>query len=1048
MILSKSKIDKIDLDAVINERIQSECLSEVLFIVPTNRKSRYLLRELISLSPNKSTERLNIETIGSYSTGLLSISSGLTEPVEEQTAIVLLNQAFKKVNLKYFSQYKDGIPFGTLERVKNVISEYKRHGISPGRLRKEADMLAGSEQIKAEDIADIYEKYQELLQDLQLKEIGDIYSSLNNLPAEEIQKSFRRIYPEVDLVYIYGFDEFTSPEIEIIHSTSEITGVELYVSLDYYKYNNSIFSHLDQCHDGLVKKGFSEITDMSASAQTKFLQKVRNDLFKSKTISKENYLKDSLIKITASSREEEVELIAKEIKEIITNKKAEPSDICVVFNLISNYSPVVRDRFTLFGIPFNLTDRFALSTSPPVIALINFLEIADNDFYYKNIFRALNSYFINIEGIDLSNLLKVSVKLKIISGLNNWNNSLNDAIMELKFNNEDEDADWLDSFRKALSDISRIETWMEPFNKKMKAGEFYNNIITMIANLNILKKILNGNDDIVEKDLKAFTTFIKNLKELTDLFILEFGADEKFPLRFFINQLKTSASFTRYNIQEKPGYGVQITNLNEIRGLQFSYLFIAGLNDGDLPTRYQPEIFFSGSFAVEEERHQIEERYHFYQSLCSWKKGLYLTHPLFDDRKELVESSFLTEITNLFEVKQKGREDYSGTIYSKPELLRYIGEQMSIDKDRLNLPENADVNLDEIQNAIEINKKRITEPFGESAYTGILENELSEQLKERLQSLKEEQFSVTQLETYAKCPYKYFAERILNLATIEEPTEELEAFELGSLLHKILYEFYTKLKKEKIILQECSEKDFSKADKILFDIAEEKFQELHLVSVLSFFEKEKILGINNDRKNSILYKFLEYERSSDDGFIPEYFEMTFGKIRGEKNKERISAEFKAGKVKVRGKIDRIEIDDEKNLLKVVDYKSGGKKPTLIDLREGLSLQLPLYLFAATELINAQLDKDYQPAGMEIYSLKYSEKDFGKKAVGLSGRGKSGNDNSIETADQLIKICIEAINKYVDLISRGIFHLSKLEDRESKVCRYCNFRSICRITEVE
>jgi len=144
MILSKSKIDKIDLDAVINERVQSECLSEVLFIVPTNRKSRYLLRELISLSPNKSTDRINIETIGSYSTGLLSISSGLTEPVEEQTAIVLLSQAFKKVNLKYFSQYKDGIPFGTLERVKNVISEYKRHGISPGRLRKEADMLAGS----------------------------------------------------------------------------------------------------------------------------------------------------------------------------------------------------------------------------------------------------------------------------------------------------------------------------------------------------------------------------------------------------------------------------------------------------------------------------------------------------------------------------------------------------------------------------------------------------------------------------------------------------------------------------------------------------------------------------------------------------------------------------------------------------------------------------------------------------------------------------------------------------------------------------------------
>ena len=1031
MILSKSNIEKIDLDSVINRKIQSEILNEVLFIVPTNRKSRYLLRELISLSPNKSTERINIETIGSYSTELFSGSTGVKELIEEQTAIVLLSQSFKKVNLKYFSQYKDGIPFGTLERVKNVISEYKRHGISPERLRKEADLLRGTERIKAEDIADIYEQYQELLQDLKLKEIGDIYSSLNNFPAEEVQNNFRWLYPEVNLVYIYGFDEFTLPEVEIINSTSEITGIELYVSLDYFKYNSEIFSHLDRCHDALVRKGFREVKDISDSIQTKFLQELKSDLFKIKTPVKDNFFKNSITKITAGSRDEEIELIAKEIKDIIVNKKAEPSDICVVFNLISNYSPVVRDRFTLFGIPFNLTDRFSLSTSPPVIALINFLEIADNDFYYKNIFRALNSYFIKIEGVDLSNLLKVSVKLKIISGLNNWKNRLNDAIMELKFNNEDEYADWLDSYRKALSDINRIEKWLEPFNKKMKAGEFYNNIITTIANLNILKKILNGSDEVVEKDLKAFTTFIENLKELTDLFILEFGADEKFTLRFFLNQLKTSASFTRYNIQEKPGYGVQVTNLNEIRGLQFDYLFIAGLNDGDLPTRYIPEIFFSGSFVVDEERHQVEERYHFYQSLCSWKKGLYLTHPLFDDRKELVESSFLTEITNLFELKIKSRSDYSDTISSKPEL-----------------PENADVDLDEIRQAIEISKKRITEPFGESAYSGILENELSDELKEQLQSLKDEQFSVTLLETYAKCPYKYFAERILNLATIEEPSEELETFELGSLLHKILYEFYTKLKVEKIILPGCSEKDFSKAEKILFDIAEEKFQELHLVSVLSFFEKEKILGINNNRKNSILYKFLEYEKNNADGFLPEYFEMTFGKIKGEKNNERSSKELKADKVKVKGKIDRIEIDGEKNLLKVVDYKSGGKKPTLIDLQEGLSLQLPLYLFAAKELINAQLEKDYQPAGMEIYSLKYSEKEFGKKAVGLTSRGKAGDDKNIENSEELIKICIDAINKYVNMISRGIFHLSKLEDRESKVCRFCNFRPICRIQEVE
>ncbi len=40
-----------------------------------------------------------------------------------------------------------------------------------------------------------------------------------------------------------------------------------------------------------------------------------------------------------------------------------------------------------------------------------------------------------------------------------------------------------------------------------------------------------------------------------------------------------------------------------------------------------------------------------------------------------------------------------------------------------------------------------------------------------------------------------------------------------------------------------------------------------------------------------------------------------------------------------------------------------------------------------------------------------------------------------------------VSKYVEEISSGKFNLSQLEDRENKVCKYCNFRSICRIQEV-
>ena len=56
----------------------------------------------------------------------------------------------------------------------------------------------------------------------------------------------------------------------------------------------------------------------------------------------------------------------------------------------------------------------------------------------------------------------------------------------------------------------------------------------------------------------------------------------------------------------------------------------------------------------------------------------------------------------------------------------------------------------------------------------------------------------------------------------------------------------------------------------------------------------------------------------------------------------------------------------------MDYKLGGKKPSMDDLLNGISLQLPLYMYAAKEIIKMQLQKDYKPAGAEIFSLKYKE----------------------------------------------------------------------------
>ena len=1051
MILTKQNIDKIDIDSIINDRINNKKLNEILFVVPTRRKIRYLTRELTSISPDESAAGLNIETIGSFSQNLISNFIGEENLISEETGVLILNECFKETSLKYFSQYKTQIPFGTLERVKNVISEYKRHGISPRRLKEESEKLTGAEKLKAIDIAEVYNRFQNKLHKINLREIGDIYARLNALSTGDFEKTFEENYQDVNLVIINGFDEFTMPETNIINSSAEIKNLELFIVLDYFKYNPTIFSHLDSCHIRFIQKGFREVDDLSPAPKPIFVNSVREHFSLQSAQKQIVKFKSQLTVIKARSREEEIELVAKQIKLLLQKDDLEPNRLCVVFNLIEKYSPIIRDRFSLFGIPFNLTDRFSLSTSEPIKGIIHLLEIVENDFYYKSILRALGNYFTKIGGIDLSNLLKVAVELKIVSGYTNWINKIHESINELasSYSDRNDNTAKIEGYKQAEKDIHKIKVLLQPFDQKLQPREFTQNLLSIIFQLNFPAKILNASQDIVEKDLKALNTFITSLKELTDILELESEGEVKYDLRFYLNQLKTLSAFSRFNVTEKPGYGVQVTTLNEIRGLKFDYLFICGLNDGDLPTRFSPEVFFSGSFAREENRHQIEQRYLFYQALCAWDKELYLTYPQFEEKKELVQSSFLGDFLKLYSVQNKNEQSFSKIIFSKRELLEFIGLMRDKRGQALKFPDEININIESISNSINIDSIRREDPFGSFQYSGYLEKDIPDNLRERLNEVTKRQFSVTQLETYAKCPYKFFLENILRIETVEEPLEELEAFEFGSLIHSILFEFYSMLKKRGIILKNCSDKDFKKAENILFELASQKFDELNLSSELAFYEREKLLGMDGNKRNSILYKFLQEERSNDDGYIPAFFELGFGKLKNDNNKQiPDKKEIKIADIKFRGKIDRVDLNERDKTLKVIDYKLGGIKPTIEDLKKGLSLQLPLYLFAAKELISAHFKDDFKPAGAEIFSLKYAEKEFGKKSVSLRRKGKNESvEVQIEDAEEMIKICIEMINTYVKDISKGKFNLSLLNNRESKICRYCDFKKICRIQDV-
>lgn len=1031
MILTKANIDSVNTDELLNEKIKTNQFHKFLLVVPTNRKLRVLKKRIISKAPNQTVSKINIETLGTLTKKLLQVSKQFNE-LSDEASTIFIEQSVKDVPLIFFNNYAGNIPSGTLNKIKNVISKYKEDGITPQKLLEESEKLDRSEKKKAIDIASIYKIYLDKCTKLNAYEIGDVYSNLSQLERDEFQNNFKELFVDVDLIIFDGFDAFTSLELLILNKFSFLTNVNLFLNFDYSSYNSIIFSHLEETYNKLQQFGFKKVEDTFEINPDKFIEVVRKRLFLKSEKNIESQFKDKITKITAPSRDKEVQAIAKEVKSLLLAGKAEPHEISVTFNLINNYSSIIRDTFESYGIPYNLTDRLKLDNSLSVIAILSFLEILNSDFYYKNIIRAFSNSFVMLNDFDMDALLFSATNLKIVVGRDNWKYSLFSGItFEENLGGLSKNEKRITKYKKASQSLEIIDGLLSPFKKELTPLQFYSELNKLTHLLNVPQNILASDSSYKEIEVKALTTFLDSAEEIFSLIESE-NPKTLFSLSFYLEKLSTLASSTRFNIKERSNYGVLITNVNELRGLHFKYLFIGGLIDGDFPTRYRPEIFFSGSFGKKERHHLNEERFHFYQALSSWDKGLYFTHP---KGEEFTTSTFMKDFEKSFLITEISSTSLENLIYSNEEAER------NISLDSKDFPIVSKQNLwNKHRSHVEF---RTSEPHGHSEYNGFILNK-DENFADN-PNYQEKPYSISQLESFTQCPFKYFLERVVKVDINEEPDEEVEAVEIGSLLHSIVYDFYTELTNKNIKLQGCSDTVFAIAEKILFDVAEKLVHETFKNSPFAFYEEEKIFGIGGNRKYSILYKFLLREREDESGRTPKYFETNFGVEDIEQDKTLSSKEpLMLEDIKLRGKIDRIDIDEASNLFEVIDYKTGGKKVSRTEIEDGLSLQLPIYVWAAKTLLLNNLDESYEAEAMSIYSLKYKEKLFGKNRVSLS---RKRDVNQTELIDEMVDIALGHVKDSVKNIRKGNFPLTKFIQNSEKVCKFCNYNMICRIDSV-
>ncbi len=1035
MILSKKKFDYVDLEKLVDEIIAKKKTNEILIIVPTNRKARSLSRFFLENSEGKSLSNFNIHTLSTLSNLLFKeLFNNEYFILDDATAIIKLKKIFSELELKYFPNNQD-VTQGILFEIKNVMSEFKKKGITVELLRKDLEFLSGSERNKAEDLILIYDRYQSECFNENLFELGDIYKIITEVSKENFILSFKELFPDVNTLLVEGFDELSSLEIKIINYVFDLVP-KSFIRFDVNKNNPELFSHPLKTVTKLHNIGFDEVIVSHNQSSHSFIEIVKNNLF---TIKPEIQPVDvRLYLYPAQNRIDEISFIAKKIKKLIKESNYETKDICVVFNQISNYTSIINEIFVDYNIQYNLTDRYLLSNAPPVVSLINFLEILENNFYYKNIFRALSGEWISLPEIDSNNLLQVSANLKLISGLENWERKINNIIEEIELNAES-DFNYLpkDSYLKAKQDIQTIAKILEPFNSRLSPKEFLDKINHLIIQLEIVSKAINNHESYVEKNTRGLTEFVEMLFNIIEILEIEYG-DQRNNLSFYLEKIRSASQFTRYNIKENPG--VLITSVDEIRGLKFKVLILGGIVDGEFPTRYSPEIFIPDKYKILEEGHLSKERYRFYQALSVAEEQIILTYPKSKENSELTPSSFLNDLKSVVEIEKIDSFDYDFTVCSSYE----IKKNMSIKSlEKLDSPILAEhhINLSKVIKNSKIDFQRRNNPFDNSEFNGYLDVNNDKDVRDYFESFSSKQsYSSSKLENYVKCPFQYLLKNVLKLQPYKEPIEEVEAFEIGTLVHSILYEFYTEIQKKNLIIENCTDEQFEVLLDLIFQIAEKKVNKENFTNSFSFFELEKILGINGNKKFSILYRFLEEERKPKNEFIPLLFETKFGKYSDFQD-----VQFNG--INLQGIIDRIDINKNKKLFSVIDYKLRGKSITKDDITEGIALQLSLYLYAAKQLLKAEFNESYEPFSAEIYSLKIFNNEFGRKIIHNSTSKNLDYENLVKINNDMIDIFTKTIEKCVEKIRKGEFHLSTLENRENKVCSYCDFSSVCRVQEI-
>lgn len=593
----------------------------------------------------------------------------------------------------------------------------------------------------------------------------------------------------------------------------------------------------------------------------------------------------------------------------------------------------------------------------------------------------------------------------------------------------------------------------------------------------ILNPMLKKNQEVVEGETKAYRQFKRIVKELCS--VLKSDGIESCSLDDYIQKLHHIAKHTNYqNRSATKTDAVKITQLSELRSLEFKIVFLCNFVEGSFPENYRPDPLLPDHPYRTEEEQLHDNRFMFYGVLKSFRERLYLLIPKREGEANLIPSPFLGQLKTIvtveeMEVPNPARGSVTGFLSKYGDHV-WTTPTPSDEEFPAEIAEMRPL----INHVVKVEKSR-EKTHDHLAYEGILTAEtLSLASQKRLENRRQWIYSVTELETYAKCPFQYLVDTVLKFSIKDDETEdELSGLEKGSLLHDVLFEFYNNRRLEKRPpIGQCDEETFRDAETQLNELLNRKATEQRNG------RKDKLIDENNlfwridiEKLRVALRKWLEAERTYGLAVLPRYFEVSFGQERELTDPELgCTKAIRIGEVRMKGKIDRIDIGN--GTFNIVDYKTGSSTVRMPEILSGRSLQLPIYLQTAKRLLEMYGGTGLEPAAGLYHKIRLdqckvelgigTESENGVAYSNYNGRdwkpvgSTSGQLLADETFDDRLARVSGYVQHYVDSISKGTFPLiTRVETfvdseeegdtpitpkNKTEPCNFCHYKRVCRV----